>query len=83
MSKVFRQHHGESQGPRPTETPYAEDGTYGVVGGRGLVTPSYPIAETAENIMLERIMRQKEGLVMLFLCKLRRAGLYIVLKSSD
>ena len=43
MSKVFRQHHGESQWPRPAETPYAENGTYGVVGGRGLVTPSYPI----------------------------------------
>ena len=28
---------------RPAETPYAEDGTYGVVGGRGLATPSYPI----------------------------------------
>ena len=44
MSKGFRQHHGESQWPQPAETPYAENGTYGVVGGRGLVTPSYPIA---------------------------------------
>ena len=35
---------GGTQESRPTETPYAEDGTYGVVGGRGLVTPSYPIA---------------------------------------
>ena len=34
---------GGTQESRPTETPYAEDGTYGVVGGRGLVTPSYPI----------------------------------------
>ena len=27
----------------PTETPYAENGTYGVVGGRRLATASYPI----------------------------------------
>ena len=35
--------HGRDHRPKPTETPYAEDGTYGVVGGRGLATPSYPI----------------------------------------
>ena len=52
MSKVFRQHHGESQWPRPAETPYAENGTYGVVGGRGLVTPSYPIIEYFTSIIL-------------------------------
>ena len=27
----------------PAETPYAENGTYGVVGGRRLATPSSPI----------------------------------------
>ena len=42
MSKVFRQHHGESHRLRPAETPYAEDGTCGVAGGRGL-PPSYSI----------------------------------------
>ena len=34
---------GRSLRSEPAETPYAENGTYGVVGGRGLVTPSYPI----------------------------------------
>ena len=67
MSKVFRQHHGESQWPRPAETPYAENGTYGVVGGRGLVTPSYPICgrdvsnEECQTMFTEAVALLKEN----------------------
>ena len=33
---------GRNLGSRPTETPYAENGTYGVVGGWGVSHPLLP-----------------------------------------
>ena len=81
MSKVFRQHHGESQWPRPAETPYAENGTYGVVGGRGLVTPSYPIVLIYRSALaelrsaaggLETVLLKVSGSKILYLSRFLR-----------
>ena len=53
----------------PTETPYAEDGTYGVVGGRGLVTPSYPICMILfpNWFITESTKKERCGFILFFL----------------
>ena len=51
----------------PTETPYAENGTYGVVGGRRLATASYPILCDATVLFLELLPYPPEALLGDFL----------------
>ena len=59
---------GKRLGSEPTETPYAENGTYGVVGGRRLVTASYPIkkingllnTEGKQCILMEYVQAKEE-----------------------
>ncbi len=55
--KCFGNSEGEHQDPKPAETLYAEDGTYGVVGGRGLAAPptqSFSSSTLSLPLLLQR-----------------------------